>query len=378
MSNLTTTPLAAATNQELREVRYEHSSDFPGLLAQLGISLLVSTYQAGKVLVIGTWEGKLGLAFHNFEQPMGMAIGPRAMAVGTRRMVWFLQPAGDLAARIEPASRHDGAFLTRSAVFTGSIHCHDMGWCGDELWVVNTLFSCLCTLSSDYSFVPRWRPPLITALAAEDRCHLNGLATDGQQPRYVTALACTDTPEGWRADKVKTGCVLEVPSGKVVASGLAMPHSPRLYDNRLWVLDSGRGQLAVVEPGVERVRPVAQVPGYTRGLAFFGPFAFVGLSRIRETNVFGGLPIAEKRDQLVCGVGAIDLRNGQTVATFMLKSGVEEIYDVQVVPRRCLALSGPQPDVDESPVLWVVPPEGAGQASDATPGADPQRIPCPV
>jgi uncharacterized protein (TIGR03032 family) len=345
-------PSAAA----LTAVRYEHSPQFPELLAQLGVSLLVSTYQAGKVMVLGTWQGRMSITFHNFEQPMGLAVGPKALAIGTRRMVWVLRSAGDLAARIEPAGKHDGAYLTRSALFTGSIHCHELAWCDEELWVVNTLFSCLCTVGPEFSFQPRWQPPFITALAAEDRCHLNGLATQGGQPRYVTALAETDTAAGWRPDKVNTGCILEVPSGKVVARGLAMPHSPRLHDGKLWVLNSGRGQLALVDPGTGQVRPVAQVPGYTRGLAFFGPFAFVGLSRIRETSVFGGLPIAEQREQLVCGVGAIDLRTGQTVATFMLRSGVEEIFDVQVVPLRCLALSGPQPDVDQSPVLWVVPP----------------------
>jgi uncharacterized protein (TIGR03032 family) len=287
---------------------------------------------------------------------MGLAVRPRALAIGTRRLIWLLHAASDLAPRIEPHGKHDGAYLVRSAWYTGPIHCHDMAWCGEELWVVNTLFSCLCTAGPDFSFQPRWQPPFITALAAEDRCHLNGLAIHENQPRYVTALAETDTPGGWRPNKVHTGCILEVPSGKVVARGLAMPHSPRLHDGRLWVLDSGRGQLALVDPGLGQVRPVAGVPGYARGLAFLGPFAFVGLSRIRETSVFGGMPIAEKREQLICGVGVIDVRNGQTVATFMLRSGVEEIFDVQVVRRRCLALSGPHPDRDQSPVLWVIPP----------------------
>src|SRR5262249_53956483 len=162
---------------------------------------------------------------------------------------------------------------------------------------------------------------------------------------------------GWRPDKDKTGCVLEVPSGKVVARGLAMPHSPRLYDGRLWVLDSGRGQLALVDPGTGQVRPVAEVPGYTRGLAFFGPFAFVGLSRIRETSVFGGMPIAEKRAELVCGVGVIDVRAVLWLGTFMVAWGVQEICDAQGVRLPCPALRGPQPEVDHSPVLWVVPPQ---------------------
>lgn len=367
------TPSPAVT-----EVRFEHSRDFPDILAQLGVSLLVSTYQAGKVLVIGAdpstptpraaAEGRvspLDITFHNFEQPMGMAVNARSLAIGTRRMVWFLAAAqlgrsasegGTGPLHAARAKGTEGAFLARNASFTGSIHCHDLAWCGDELWVVNTLFSCLCTLHGEFNFVPRWRPPFITALAAEDRCHLNGLASDGQKPRYVTVMACTDTAAGWRADKVKTGCILEVPSGEIVARNLAMPHSPRLFQDRLWVLDSGRGHLSVVEPGKEAVTPVAFVPGYTRGLAFHGPYAFVGLSRIRESNVFGGLPIAEKRDQLICGVGVIEWRTGRTVATFMLKSGVEEIFDVQVAPLRRLTLSGPHPDVDGSPAIWVVPP----------------------
>lgn len=224
--------------------------------------------------------------------------------------------------------------------------------------MVNTLFSCLCTLSPEYNFVPRWRPPFVTALAPEDRCHLNGLAADTRAPRYVTVIDRTDTAGGWRPNKATSGCILDVPDGRVIADGLSMPLSPRLHDGRLWVPDSGRGHLSVVDVNSGKVEAVAGVPGYTRGLAFYGPYAFVGLSRIRETNVFGGLPIAEKRDELVCGVGVIDCRTGRTVATFMLRSGVEEIYDVQVVPVRRLALSGPNPDVDGSPVAWVVPPTG--------------------
>src|SRR5205823_11150226 len=101
-------------------------------------------------------------------------------------------------------------------------------------WVVNTSFSCLCGLHPDYSFVPRWQPPFVTALRAEDRCHLNGLAAADGQVRYATALGETDAPAGWRANKVNGGILMEVPGGRVVARGLSMPHSPRLYAGRLW------------------------------------------------------------------------------------------------------------------------------------------------
>src|SRR5688572_33274519 len=148
-----------------------------------------------------------------------------------------------------------------------------------ELWIVNTRFSCLATLSPDYSFVPRWRPPFSSALAAEDRCHLNGLAIVDGEPRFVTALGATDLRDGWRADKPHGGCILDVPSGEFVSRGLSMPHSPRWHDGQLWVLESGTGGLVLVDRATGRRETIVQLPGFTRGLAVVGPYAFVGLSK---------------------------------------------------------------------------------------------------
>src|SRR5262249_45821273 len=202
-----------------REVRHEYARTLPALLNQLGVSLLVSTYQAGKVVAVGVDQGELALSYHNFERAMGLAVKPDGIAVGARAQVWFLPSAPDIATRIEPAGRHDACFLTRSSHFTGEIQAHELAWGssplappgrgaggeGEELWVVNTAFSCLCTLDDRHSFVPRWRPPFVTGLAADDRCHLNGLAMADGVPKYVTALAETDTPQGWRPNKVNSG-----------------------------------------------------------------------------------------------------------------------------------------------------------------------------
>jgi uncharacterized protein (TIGR03032 family) len=346
----------SAAEGDTTAVNYEHTAGFVGLLESLGVSLLVSTYQAGKLLTVGTHQGKIALSFHNFEQAMGVAVKPGVIAVGTRRQVWFLRSAPDIAAQVEPAGQHDACYLTRAAHFTGLIHGHEMAWTGEQLWVVNTLFSCLCTLEPGYSFVPRWRPPFISALAAEDRCHLNGLALEAGRPRYLTALAESDTAAGWRPTKATSGCLIDVPGGRTVARGFAMPHSPRVHDGRVWLLDSGRGRLTLVEPVNGRAEPVAHVQGYARGLALYGPYAFVGLSRIRETSVFGGLPIAEQRQQLRCGVAVVDVRSGRVVAGLTFHSGVEEIFDVQVLPGvRCPAVSGPLPDVDGRQTLWLAP-----------------------
>jgi len=188
-----------------REVRHEYTHSLPPLLSQLGISLLVSTYQAGKVVAVGVAEGELTLSYHNFERAMGLAVKSDVVAVGARAQVWFLKSSPDLAAQVTPAGRHDACFLTRSAHFTGEVQAHELAWAGDELWLVNTAFGCLCTLDARHSFVPRWRPPFVTSLAAEDRCHLNGMAMAHGTPKYVTVLAETDTPQGWRPNKVRTG-----------------------------------------------------------------------------------------------------------------------------------------------------------------------------
>ena len=101
------------------------------------------------------------------------------MAVGARAAIWFLRDDPEIARRIEPAGQHEACFLANRRHFTGDIQPHELAWLGDELWVVNTGFSCLATLDDRHSFVPRWKPKFISALAAEDRCHLNGLACAG-------------------------------------------------------------------------------------------------------------------------------------------------------------------------------------------------------
>jgi uncharacterized protein (TIGR03032 family) len=227
----------------------------------------------------------------------------------------------------------------------------------EELWVVNTRFSCLCTLHADYSFVPRWRPPFVTGLAADDRCHLNGLAVVGGHPRYVTALGESDTPRGWRPAKVDGGCLMEVPSGRVIACGLSMPHSPRWHDGKLWVLESGTGRLLRVDPTGGSTRAVADLPGFARGLALGGNYAFVGLSKIRATSTMDGVPLAAHRDRLKCGVAIVDLAAGGVCDVLEFQSAVEEVFDVQLLGgRRFPEVMGFQKETIHH--TFVVPPQG--------------------
>ncbi len=294
--------------------------------------MFISTYQANKLLVARIAGAGLSMLVRTFDRPMGLAVDGSRLTLGTRKEIWFLRNAPDIAPRIEPLGQHDACYLPRSSHVTGDIGVHELAWAGDELWMVNTRFSCLCTLDPDYSFVPRWRPPFITAIVAEDRCHLNGLAIVDGKPRYVTALGATDTAGGWRENKPHGGCLMEVPSGEIISRGLSMPHTPRWHDGRLWLLESGIGQLVLVDPATGRQERVAELPGFARGLALCGQFAFVGLSKIRKTSAMDGVPLAERREELKCGVAAVDLRTGQVIAFLEFQTAVEEIFDVQLLP----------------------------------------------
>lgn len=311
---------------------YAQSDSFVALLQQLGATLLVSTYQANKLLAVRVQGPGLSTLVRTFDKPMGLAVDRRRMAIGTRKEVWLLRNAPDIAPRIEPAGTHDACYLPRSSHITGDIGIHEIAYVGDELWIVSTRFSCLCTLQSDYSFVPRWRPPFVTALAAEDRCHLNGLALVDGQPGYVTALGTTDIAGGWRADKPHGGCIIDIASGEFVTRGLSMPHSPRWHEGRLWVLESGLGGLARVDRASGKWETICQLPGFTRGMALIGPYAFIGLSKIRATSAMDGVPLAERREELKCGVAVVDLRSGTAVAMLEFQTAVEEIFDVQLIP----------------------------------------------
>lgn len=234
---------------------------------------------------------------------MGIAVGPRGLAIGTQRHVWDYRNQPDLARKLPPAGKHDACFLPRRGHVTGDIRVHELAFAGDELWLVNTRFSCLSVLDNDHSFVPRWRPPFVTALAPEDRCHLNGLAVVDGRPRYVTALGETDTPQGWRERRADGGCLIDIDSGETVARGLSMPHSPRLHAGRLSGVRSGKGELGFVDVASGRMETVTRLPGFTRGLAFAGPYAFVGLSQVRESNIFGGIPLTERVQEALRRLG---------------------------------------------------------------------------
>jgi uncharacterized protein (TIGR03032 family) len=319
------------------DLKLSASPSFARLLAQHRLSLLVTTYQAGKLIILRAAGERLNAHFVQADRAMGVVANPTRLAVGTAKRIEQFCNIPSLCAKLPqsepPQPTHDACYVPRHSHVTGHIDVHEMAFAGDELWFVNTRFSCLCTLDPTYSFAPQWRPPFVKALSGDDRCHLNGLAMLNDRPGYVTAFAVNDEPEGWRPQRTTGGILMEVASGEIMVRGMSMPHSPRLYGNELWVLESGRGTLARVDRRNGSLDTVAEFSGFTRGLDFSGNLAFVGLSQVRQSSVIGGLPLTDRlpEEERFCGIQVLNLSTGQREAFLKFESGVQEIFAVQVL-----------------------------------------------
>ncbi len=241
---------------------------------------------------------------------------------------------------LEPNQSVDGydrLYVPQVGYTTGNLDIHDVTV--DRLGrpvFVNTLFSCIATTSERASFEPLWRPGFISELAAEDRCHLNGLALKDGDPKYVTAVAQTNNPGGWRDHREDGGVVIDISSGEVIAAGLSMPHSPRVHKDRLWLHESGTGYFGFLDPKTSTFQRLTLCPGYLRGLSFHGDFAVAGLSKPRGSETFSGLKLDEALSEAgiapICGIVVIDLNSGDIVHWFSIEGVVEELYDVATLP----------------------------------------------
>ena len=314
------------------------SRHFPEWLAGTGGSLAFTTYQAGKLFLVGVQtNGRLSIFERTFPRSMGLGVGAdgRSLVLATEYQVHRFDnvlPPGQAN-----ADGFDAVYAPHAAWVTGDLDVHDIGFGADGRPVfVNTLFACLATVSDGHSFRPVWKPPFISKLAAEDRCHLNGLAMAEGAPRYVTAVSASDVADGWRDRRRDGGIVIDVATGEIVAKGLSMPHSPRWHDGRLYVLNSGAAEFGVVDIASGRFETRAFCPGYARGLAFAGGHALIGLSLARENRTFSGLALDEALQQRGaeprCGLAVIDLASGDMIHWVRIEGVVRELYDVAFLP----------------------------------------------
>jgi uncharacterized protein (TIGR03032 family) len=325
------------------ELEIMGSRQFNSWLAEQKISLAFTTYQTGKLFLIGLQpDGRLSVFERTFNRCMGLHATDQTLYMTSLYQLWRFENS------LEPEQAHEGydrLYVPQMAWTTGDLDIHDVAPGADGRPIfVNTLFGCLATVSETHSFVPLWKPPFLSKLAAEDRCHLNGLAMEGGKPRYVTSVSQTDVNDGWRDHRRDGGTVTDVAANAVVMGGLSMPHSPRLYREKLWLLDSGTGNFGYVDLKRGKFEPVVFCPGYMRGLSFVGDYAVVGLSLNRENKTFEGLALDDnlrkRKAEPRAGLQVVDLRTGDVVHWLRIEGIVRELYDVVVLPgvRRPMAL----------------------------------------
>lgn len=317
------------------KLEIDGSRQFTSWLAEQNCSLSFTTYQAGKLFLIGLkQDAQLSVFERTFERCMGLYTHGNSLYMSTLYQLWRFENA------LKPGQlyqAYDRLYVPKLSHVTGDLDIHDIAIDKDDQIVfVNTLFSCLATCSEQNSFEPIWKPEFISRLAAEDRCHLNGLAMEMGEPRYVTAISQTDVADGWRDHRSDGGCVIDVASKEIVVSGLSMPHSPRMYQGRLWLHNSGTGEFGYIDIQSGRFEMVAFCPGYLRGLCFMNDFAIAGLSKPRHNKTFSGLELDnklnEKQIEARCGLYIIDLKSGDIAHWLKLDGIVEELYDVSVLP----------------------------------------------
>jgi len=310
------------------------SPGLSGWLRKNRISLAVSTYQSGKLFLIGSSsEDRLSIFERTFERCMGLWSNGQTIWMATAFQIWRMENVLD---ENETIDGYDRLFVPREGQITGDIDVHDLAIdANGNLVFVNTLFGCLATFSERFNFQPLWKPKFLSKITAEDRCHLNGLAMHDGKARYVTTCSQSDLAGGWREFRTDGGCVIDVETSEIVVEGFSMPHSPRLYRDKLWLLDSGNGWFGWLEPKTGNFERVSFCPGYARGLAFFEKYAFIGLSRPRREQTFSGLPLDdaldEHRQTARCGIQVVDLESGEVCHWLQFDGIVSELYDVVVL-----------------------------------------------
>lgn len=329
------TPASSAAAPQKPAFELITSRQFPDWLAEQRLSLGFTTYQAGKLFLVGLQpSGRLSVFERTFNRCLGLWSNGQTLWMSSLYQLWRFENVFDEGQSHEG---YDRLYVPQVAYITGDIDIHDLAVeSSGRLVFVNTLFGCLATTSETHSFVPLWMPPFLSKLSAEDRCHLNGLALEDGKAKYVTSVSQSDVADGWRDARRDGGCVMDVTTNATIATGLSMPHSPRVYRDKLWLLNSGTGHFGYIDRADGRFVEVAFCPGYLRGLSFHGDYAILGLSKQRENRTFSGLALddnlANAKAEPRCGLHVIDLRTGDVVHWLRIEGMVSELYDVVTLP----------------------------------------------
>jgi len=352
-----------------KEIAFDFSSTYtdnlPKILSALNISLVVTSYQSDRLFFIRSNGKDIDTNFKEFERPMGIYADDNRITLGTFNQVLEFKRSNEILEKIkigsldneekftkkvlekdkeqmeelrknrkkelEKVKNADTFFLPRGSITTGMINIHDIAWGDEGLWVVNSTFSCLSTLSSDYNFVARWKPPFITELVPEDRCHLNGMAMKNGRPKYVTTFSKMNEKDSWAKKNKHDGTLIDVDTNEILLDGLIMPHSPKYYKKNVYFCESGTGKVLKFNPETKELDLIIKLQGFPRGLIFYGELMFVGLSKSRASDINNRIPIDEEYDETYSGIWIINLEDNSEIAHIKFDGDIYQIYDIAII-----------------------------------------------
>lgn len=343
-----------AQQPQEQKIAFAYSQNIVNFFKQTHTTVLLSTYQTGKIMIIGQENDQFDIRFKEFPRPMGMCKKDGRVYAGLGHGIYQFSNYSGLTKNLEEGNRYDACYIPQNIHFTGDIDIHEMEYTNDELYFINTKFSCLCIKAPDSSFKPIWKPPFISLLQPVDKCHLNGFCTRDGEPRYVTMLGKTDEPLGWRANKANGGLLMDIKTNEVLVDGLSMPHSPRWHQDTLYVLESGKGAISYYDFNSKKLVEIATVPGFTRGIDIVGDFAFIGVSKVRESATFSGLEIT-KLPKRVSGLWIVNIKTGVIVSFVEFTSGLDEVFAITVLPHTKVEML--HFNSEESKTNYMISPE---------------------
>ncbi len=320
--------------QALAPFSCTYSSQVPELLQKLNCSLAISTYQAGKLVFISALdENKIVQLPRTFDKPMGIAHDEESdkLALACKDEVIVFSNAEELA-KYYPRSpkKYDALYMPRASYYTGNLDIHDLNFgANKELYGVNTLFSSIVKIDDNYSFTPMWKPNFIDRIVSEDRCHLNGMAMENGKPKYVTAFGQGNSFQSWRDTVTTGGIVIDVETDEIIIDGLAMPHTPRIFNGELYTLLSASGELIKINREKGTYEVIVKLDGFVRGMDLHQDYLFIGLSKLRKnSSTFAKLNLKANE----AGIMVVHLPTGSIAGKITYQTSLDEIYDVHILP----------------------------------------------
>lgn len=327
---------ANGTKQESEISRFDTSSRYhsllPELLEELNVAIMMTSYQAGKLITLRSHNGKIDTHFLDCPRPMGLAINNKHLTLGIWAQILDYRRDDTISRQVSDSDIVDSFFIPRTSHVSGMINIHDIAWGEDgTLWAVNSSFSCICKITPQFSFEPYWKPKWITELVPEDRCHLNGMALKEGKPRYVTAFNQSDQAGHWRnIGNNSEGVLIDIHNNEVLVDGICMPHSPRYINEHVYFCESGAGIVWKLDPNTRKKTIFCKIQGFTRGMSHYGGLLFVATSKIRpsENNIY--MPIRNEFEHTECGLWVLDINSGELITFLEFDGDISQLYDVAI------------------------------------------------